>query len=382
MMRFGAMSLRKRIWTAPDGTPKQAWLVDYKDQAGKRRAKQFVRKKEAEAWLINAASEVQKGVHTPDSTSVTVERAAKLWLDSIRAADREPTTVAAYDQHVRLHIVPRCGAKKLSQLTAPTVRTLLDEWLKDLSRPMAVRVLRTFKAILTDAQERGLVAQNVALPVKVQKAKREKGKATPPTKEELRAILRAAEGSDNAMARAMVELVIFSGLRASELRGLSWRHLDLKGGRVAVEQRADAKGVIGPPKSEAGRRSIALPSRVVTALKQWKLACPKHELDLAFPSPKGKPLSHHVLILNYVGPVQIAAKVTKEELPKYGMHAFRHAAASLWIEQGLNPKRIQIMMGHGSIQVTYDTYGHLFEQVDRDSQEASAIERALFVDAT
>jgi len=64
------------------------------------------------------------------------------------------------------------------------------------------------------------------------------------------------------------------------------------------------------------------------------------------------------------------------------MHAFRHAAASLWIEQGLNPKRIQALMGHSSIQMTYDTYGHLFEQAEKDAQDASAIERALFADAT
>ena len=64
------------------------------------------------------------------------------------------------------------------------------------------------------------------------------------------------------------------------------------------------------------------------------------------------------------------------------MHAFRHAAASLWIEQGLNPKRIQALMGHSSIQVTFDTYGHLFDSTDQDAREAAAIESALFADAT
>ena len=93
-------TIRKRQWTAPDGTVKQAWLVDYRDQAGKRRFKQFARKKDAEAWGVNAASEVQRGVHTADSTSITLSRAADLWLAHVKASDREPTTVAAYDQHV------------------------------------------------------------------------------------------------------------------------------------------------------------------------------------------------------------------------------------------------------------------------------------------
>lgn len=381
------MAIRKRAWIAPDGTEKTAWQVDYKDQAGKRRAKQFTRKKDAEAWATTAKAEVQQGVHTPDSLSITVEKAAEQWLNAVRANGREVTTIAAYDQHIRLHIVPKCGAIRLSQLTAPKVRSILDDWLMHLSRPMALRLLRTLKAIITDAQERGQVAQNVALAVKPRKVTREKPKASPPSKAELRAILKAAEEAE-LKARAMIEIAIFSGMRASELRGLAWPAVDLKRGQVTVERRADAKGTIGPPKSRAGHRTIPLPPRVIAVLKAWKLACPAHSAELVFPSEKGKPLSHRVLTLNLVDPVQVAAKVTMpiespaEPVARYGMHAFRHAAASLWIEQGLNPKRVQTLMGHSSIQVTFDTYGHLFEQVEKDRQDASAIERALFSDAT
>lgn len=385
------MSIRKRTWTTPDGSTKTAWLVDYRDQAGKRRAKQFALKKAAEAWSTNARAEVQRGVHTPDSASITVEAAAKLWLDTVRANGREPTTIAAYDQHVRLHILPKCGATKLSQLTAPKVRAILDEWMMHQSRPMALRLLRSLKAIITEAQERGLVAQNVALAVKPRKVSREKPKATPPTKADLRAILQAAEKAD-AKARAVVELAIFTGLRASELRGLAWSSIDLKRGRLTVSQRADAQGTIGMPKSEAGHRTIPLPPRTVAALRVWKKACPQHELELVLPSEKGRPVPYRVLARDIVGPVQIAAGTTTpppkgatEEnmpVPRYGMHAFRHAAASLWIEQGINPKRVQALMGHSSIQMTFDTYGHLFDLADEDAQDAAAIERALFSDAT
>lgn len=374
------MAIRKRAWTAPDGTPKQAWLVEYRDQSGKRRFKQFQRRKEADAWELKARSEVVQGVHTPDSISITVSQAADRWLDSVRAIKdppREPTTIAGYEQHVRLHIVPKCGATKLSQLTAPMVRGFLNDWLADLSRPMAVRVLRSFKAILTNAQGEGLVAQNVALAVKPSKVAREKRKIKPPIKADLRAILKAAEGSNDHKAGAIATLAIYSGLRASELRGLAWDNLDLKRGTVTVEQRADAKGHLGPPKSKAGYRTIPLPSGAVTILKRWKLACPAHDAGLVFPSEKGKPLSHTVMMKDHIGPLQVAAGVTspKGDTPRFGMHAFRHAAASLWIDQGLNPKRVQYLMGHSSITVTFDTYGHLFEV---EAEDADAIERALF----
>jgi integrase len=380
-------SIRKRTWAGPDGKQRTAWQVDYKDQHGRRRSKQFSRRKDADAWAINAAAEVQRGIHTPDSISPTIKEAAHAWLNAVRANDREPTTIAAYEQHVRLHIVPKCGALKLSQLTAPKVRALLDEWVTSLSRAMATRVFRTFKAILTDAQERGLLAQNVALAVKMKKAPRERGKVTIPTKAEIRAILDAARTTQDLKGRALVELVIFSGLRASEIRGLKWESVDLKQATVTVVQRADAKGVIGPPKSSAGFRTIPIPSRVVGTLRIWKVACPSHELDLVFPSQKGRILSHHVMSQNHLKPILVAAGVTRlgadeGEIAKYTAHLFRHAAASLWIEQGLNPKRIQTLVGHGSIQVTFDTYGHLFDQAQNNANDASAIERALFSDAT
>mgnify|MGYP003640387957 FL=1 len=77
------------------------------------------------------------------------------------------------------------------------------------------------------------------------------------------------------------------------------------------------------------------------------------------------------------GPVQIACGLIKAEKPLYGLHAFRHACASLWIEQNVSPKRIQTWMGHSSIQVTFDTYGHLFSQTEKDAGIASAVERSI-----
>ena len=76
-------SIRKRHWIAPDGARKQAWQADYRDQAGTRRCRQFAKKRDAEAFLVQAASEVSQGTHTPLSQSVTVEKAAQLWLAGI-----------------------------------------------------------------------------------------------------------------------------------------------------------------------------------------------------------------------------------------------------------------------------------------------------------
>jgi integrase len=142
--------------------------------------------------------------------------------------------------------------------------------------------------------------------------------------------------------------------------------------------------MLGPPKSASGFRIIPLPDRVVGTLREWKIACPLHPKALVFPSEKGRVLSHGVMAKNHLKPILIAAGVTSndedddEQVAKYTTHKFRHAAASLWIDQGLNPKRVQALVGHGSIQVTFDTYGHLFEETQREADHRNAIEQALF----
>lgn len=76
-------------------------------------------------------------------------------------------------------------------------------------------------------------------------------------------------------------------MRASELRGPRWSHVDLDTGIAHVRQRADAWGTIGPPKSKAGKRDIPSPPMVVNALSTWEAACPKGKLDLVFPNGRG-----------------------------------------------------------------------------------------------
>jgi len=377
-------SIRKRTWTSPKGERKTAWQVDYKDSAGVRRSKQFDRKKEAEAWLINASWEVKQGTHTPDSKSITVAAAAQIWLDQAAREGLEPTTIAAYEQHVRLHINPLCGAQKLSQLTKPMIEGFRDQLLDKLSRPMARRVLRSLSAIVSESERRGHVAKNPCAGVMVRKANRDKVKPVIPTKAEMKAIIEAAQASDQPMDGPLVVTDVFCGLRASEIRGMVWSQVDLKTKTLTIDRRAEAKNQIGAVKSAAGYRIIPLPDLVVSELRKWKLQCPRTSLDLVFPSQHKAVMSHTSLHRLHLWPVQIAAGVCDAEEARYSSHAFRHCAASLWIEQQVSPKRVQTWMGHSSIQVTFDTYGHLFEQADADSAVMQAVEREVLgeTDAT
>jgi integrase len=228
------------------------------------------------------------------------------------------------------------------------------------------------------------VAKNPCSGVTVRKANREKVKPIIPTKAEMKAIIQAAQASDLPMDAPLVVTDIFCGLRASEVRGMVWSQVDLKTKTLTVDRRADAKNQIGAPKSAAGFRIIPLPDLVVSELRKWKLQCPRTNLDLVFPSERKAVMSHTSLHRLHLWTVQIAAGVCDGDDARYSSHAFRHCAASLWIEQRVSPKRVQTWMGHSSIQVTFDTYGHLFEQADADSAVMQAVEREVLgeTDAT
>ena len=415
-----AMAIRKRTWQAADGTERTAWVVDYKDAAGKRRLKTFKRQKDAARYRDEIAPQLRAGIHTPDSISKTIAEAAAAWLAHCEAEKLERSTIRQRQQHINLHINPFIGAVKLSQLTAPKVRTFIDD-LRDAGRSVAMRqkVLTNVKTMLSYAQERGLVAQNVARGVKIKRDKRDNARAMDegsamPTKAELRSMIKTLNGwFRHAESRAMLADVqshiglpppppepnrwrwrplfitaIFTGMRASELRGLAWNHVDLDRQVIQVRQRADAWGTIAAPKSAAGVRDIPLAPMVVNTLKEWKLACPKGDLNLVFPNGRGNVESHSNIFRRGFAPLQLQCGITEPTdkknnrghpimKPKYSLHTLRHAAASLFIEQGWTPKRVQTVMGHASIAMTYDLYGKLFKDEEDDKRSMELLQARL-----
>jgi integrase len=376
------MSVRRRHWRTSRGEHREAWVVAYTDQGGIARIETYSRKRDADARHSAIAIAVQQGTHTATSQSPTVAEAGEDWLSNAKLEGRERSTLAQYRQHVERHINPRLGHERLARLTAPRVNIFRDELLGSLSRPLAKKVLTSLKSLLGDAQRRGNVAQNVALGVKITADKRSRRKLVVgtdiPTLAEVRLILAAA-----GKLRPLLVTAVFTGLRASELRGLRWADVDLKRGELHVRQRADRYNAIGKPKSEAGERSIPIGPVVLNTLKRWKLACPKGSADLVFPTTKGQ-LQHHKNIVRALGKVLVAAGVTtKTGAPKYsGLHALRHFYASWCINRRVDgglelpAKVVQERLGHASIVMTMDTYGHLFPRNDDDTELAAA-ERAL-----
>jgi integrase len=285
------------------------------------------------------------------------------------------------------HIKPFIGAIKLAELTPSAVQSYRNQLIRNgRSRVMTKKALVSLGAILANAMASGRVARNVVRDQARQSERRRHRQLERrhkkqievgidiPTKVEIRALLAKAQGR----GRALVVTAILTGLRASELRGLTWDDVDLDREILTVRQRADRWNAIGSPKSDAGKRDVPLAPMVVSALKEWKLACPKGEARLVFPNGRGNVESLPNIHRSVLGPLQFAAGITTDKkAPKYGMHAFRHAAASLFIEQNFPPKKLQALMGHSTIQMTFDTYGHLFPQDAGDKAAMQQLQARL-----
>ena len=409
------MGVRKRTWTTRRGVEKSAWVVEYTDRQGKRRLKTFAKKKNADAFDANTQVEIRDGTHVADSASITVEEAAKNWIATGEANELEPTTIEQYRQHVNLHIVPLIGKKLLARLNVPDIRAFEDEMRETgRSAAMVTKVRGSLGSIFADAQERGQATRN---PVREMAARRKPGKERRqakrkkgrlkigvdiPTAQEVRAFVSALTGR----WRPILLTAVFAGLRASELRGLRWDDVDLERREIHISQRADRFNTLGQPKSATSERVVPIPGIVVNTLREWRLACPRRDtgqkdaagnaiavLDLAFPNGAGKVESHANIINRGLVPAWIAAGVTVETgrddagepivAAKYtGLHSLRHFYASWCINPpsmggiGLIPKVVQDRLGHSTIAMTMDTYGHLFPRGD-DTDELAAAEKAL-----
>lgn len=156
---------------------------------------------------------------------------------------------------------------------------------------------------------------------------------------------------------------VHTGMRASEIRGLFKTHINLHEQVIHVRQRADEIGIIGPVKSGAGRRNIPIPEPLTQVLREWLVECPPS--DLAFPNWQGNVEKHANIHNRCWVPISRFSELTDSHgKPCFKFHDLRHFHASMLIASGATPKEVMVEIGHSSIQVTFDTYGHLFPEDD------------------
>ena len=290
-----------------------------------------------------------------------------------------------YRYHIEANVIPLIGGVVLSELRPVHV----DEWMKSLrGRGLGDRTVEYAQSVLRRALqfalEWELLDRNPA-GARFRVAKRKRTVKASGTKvrflnpEQARAFLAAVSGDRH---EALYALALTTGLRPEELYGLRLTDLDLAIRRLTVNQvlaktrRKKGEDVarfqFGPPKTERSRRTFDFPRFVANLLRLEVQTVRKlrqfageswQENGLVFPSHAGTPLEERNVLRRF----QVICEANG--LPKLRLYDLRHTHASLLIHEGVHPKKISERLGHSSIKLTMDTYGHLFEGSDRDSAE-------------
>jgi len=332
---------------------RRPWQVRYRDPTGRERARSFLRKTDAERFAITVEADKLRGAWTdPRLSKTSVAEWSDRWL--LTKAHLKPKTLAGYESNLHAHVLPTFGDFELRHVD----RMAVEEWVADLRASglghSGVRQARqVLNSMLQLAVEAGYLVVNPATGVKV---------ARQPDPEML--FLSAEEVERLALEirehyATLVYLLAYGGLRWGEAAALRRKRCQLLRSRIEVaESLSEARGKLhfGPTKTNRSR-VVVLPSFLRDLLAEHLARhVDEHPDALVFTSPQGQPLRNS----NFRRQVWYKA-VAAAGLPDgLRIHDLRHTCASLLIAQGAHPKAIQVHLGHSSISVTMDRYGHLF----------------------
>jgi integrase len=329
----------------------EAFVYSVRD--GKKIRRSFPTLAAARAWRSDAGSAVRKGTMRAPS-QVTLREAADAWLAGARDGtirtrsgdEYKPSAIRGYDAALRLHLFDDLGAAKLSEIGRADVQDLADRMLASSRDPSTIRnALMPLRVIYRRAVARGEVAVNPTTGLELPAVRGRRDRIASP--EEAAALLAALDESD----RALWAVALYAGLRRGELMALRWEDVDLGAGVIRVERSYDPKaGVFVTPKSRAGIRKVPIASVLREHLVAHRLRSGR-AVGLVF--------GGDVPYVDWTARKRAARAWRLAGLEPIGLHEARHTFASLMIAAGVNAKALSTYMGHATVGITLDRYGHL-----------------------
>jgi integrase len=324
--------------------------------------------KEAEQIRARWIAELDRGSYIdPSLGRITCSAWFADWLAT---GARRASTEVQYATLWRLHVEGRIGERPLSAVTPLDVQQILDAaHARGLSAGTVRAIRRLLVAVFNGAVKARRITRTPAEGTSSPKLERSEQRYL--TAEEL---IRLADAIEPRY-RALVLLGGFAGLRIGELAGLEVRHLDLIRRRVRVDQQATEVGGrldVGPPKSEAARRTIAIGEHLAAEVAEHlRVYRPGAEpTDRVFTAPLGGPLVPSAFRRR-----AFSRGVAAADLGKLRVHDLRHTSVALAIEAGMHIEALRRRLGHTSVTTTLGVYGHLFDGMDEEA--AARQERAL-----
>ena len=318
---------------------------------------------EARAWRAEARSAVSRGtLRAP--TRTTLREAAEQWLLAAKAGvvrtrsgeTYKPSALRAYEQVLRARVLPELGQLRLSSLTRNLLQDLVERLIAQGLSPSSIRnTVLPLRAIYRRALQRSEVLVNPTLGLALPSSRQPRERIARPA--EARALLEALSEHD----RALFATALYGGLRRGELQALRWQDVDLSEGVLRVERSWDER--VGPiaPKSRAGRRRVPLSKPLRAYLAAQRLLTARPPGELVFGWGGAQAFCPEALVR------RAKAAWKQAKLVPIGLHECRHTYAAFMIAAGVNAKALSTYMGHSSITVTLDRYGHLMPGNEREA---------------
>ena len=342
----------------------KTYSVKYRTPAGKQKWESgFPNRSQAQQRLNQVLGEITHGSYV-EPKATKFEKFAIEWLES-RSAVRG-STLSSYGSIVRRRLIPHFGKMGLSEIGYDQVQEFINELAKEVSVKTLHNVIVCLRVMLVgkkggSAVKRGFLRHDPTRGVEMPALNQTQ--IVPPTKEEVWKLVDAAEEL-GGIGSEMVFLDAFTGLRRNEILALQytdidWTNKELVISRAVSKTKAD-DGVrkwewqIGSPKSRKSNRRVAAPEAVLELLRGLRSKT-KDQNGLIFPGADGKRIDP-----DYFDGFVFRPIAARAGLPRLRFHDLRHFFASMLIAQGESAKYVCDQMGHSSIQVTFDTYGHLF----------------------
>lgn len=341
-------SYRAAVWSARDR---------------KRIRKTFPTQAAAKRWRTDAEAAVGRG-SLRVARKTTLREASEEWLVAIksgvgrnRSGDAfKPSVIRSYEQSLDLYVLADLGGVPLDELRRADLQDLVDKMTaKGRSASTIANAIKPVRAICRRAIDRDELAINPTTGLRLPAIRSKRATVVDP--ETAARMLGALAHED----RAVYSTAFYAGLRAGELQALRWSDVDLAGGVIRVERSWDKIEGAQDPKTRSSRRAVPLVPVLRDELLEHRMRQGRNGEGLVFGKTERSPFVHTALLAR-------VKRVWKAKgLGYVKLHDARHTFASLLIAAGEDPKRIQTYLGHSTITVTFDVYGHLLPGSEKES---------------
>ena len=309
-----------------------------------------------------------------DQNDITVAEWMRTWMDCYTAKTKQ-STKARYDQDIRNHITPELGHIYIQDLTDLTVQRFLNRCkdVKGLSEKSLKNIYLVLNKALAKAQSKGLIKANPCSEAEIPSYEEPKKKMRPLMDKEIPSFLRLINGDE---FEELYYVALFTGIRESELIGLTWDCVDFDKGTIHLYRqlkalRGESKIYTFTTLKNKQERSFSVPSSVIQVLKkvrikqaEWKLrygALYHNKDNLVFTNELGQHVATRSVYNHF------KAIVKKMGLSEVRFHDLRHTYATLALQNGVDYKTISNNLGHATVAFTMDVYASVSMTMQKDS---------------